>query len=84
MLSYFETVPTKTVIFSERAALMDPPNDVNQRFWDALTPTGHGFVNVSHPEAYGLLPGIPTHSGVERYSVAMFHQLHCLVRCPTR
>lgn len=63
---------------------MDPPNDVNQRFWDALTPTGHGFVNVSHPEAYGLLPGIPTHSGVERYSVAMFHQLHCLVRCPTR
>lgn len=58
---------------------MDPPNETNQQFWDALMPVGHGFVNVSNPESYGLLPGIPTESGVDRYSVAMYHQLHCLV-----
>ena len=73
-----------TVIFYKNAALMNPPNDANQRFWDALTPIGNGFVNISHPEAYGLLPGIPTASGVDRYSVAMFHQLHCLVSRRTR
>ena len=78
-----QSVPTTTIIFSKKAALMDPPSDTNQRYWDALTPSGHGFVNVSHPEAYGLLPGIPTISGVDRYSVAMFHQLHCLVICFT-
>ena len=69
-----------TVVFSKQPALMDPPNDENQRFWDDLMPTGHGFVNVSDPESYGLRPGIMTSSGVDRYSVAMFHQLHCLVR----
>lgn len=79
----FQSVPTTTVVFSKKTPLMDPPNDTNQRYWDALTPRGHGFVNVSDPEAYGLLPGIPTDSGVDRYSVAMFHQLHCLVSCST-
>ena len=83
-LSPCETVPRTTVIFSEKTALMDPPNDANQRDWDALMPIGRGFVNVSHPEAFGLLPGITTLSGVDRYSVAMFHQLHCLVSVPTR
>ena len=72
-------MPTTTVVFSKQPALMGAPNDANQRFWDALMPTGHGFVNVSDPESYGLLPGITSSSGVDRYSVAMFHQLHCLV-----
>lgn len=40
---------------------------------------GRGFVLVEHPEAYNLLPGIPTDVGPDRYSVSMFHQLHCLV-----
>ena len=83
-LSSCETVPTTKVIFSKKTALMDPPSDANQRDWDALTPIGRGFFNVSHPEAFDLLPGITTLSGVDRYSVAMFHQLHCLVSVPTR
>ncbi|GAB7354432.1 hypothetical protein MBLNU459_g4921t3 [Dothideomycetes sp. NU459] len=71
-------MPTRAVVFSKKTALMDPPDETNQHVWDAMTPVGHGFVNVSQPEAYGLLPGIPTASGVDRYSVAMYHQLHCL------
>lgn len=58
---------------------MEPPNDESQRSWDALIPIGRGFVNISDAEAYSLMPGISTISGVDRYSVAMFHQLHCLV-----
>lgn len=58
---------------------MEPPNDESQNSWDALIPIGRGFVNISDAKAYGLMPGISTASGVDRYSVAMFHQLHCLV-----
>lgn len=58
---------------------MEPPNDQSKKAWDALIPIGRGFVNISDFEAYGLEPGIPTASGVDRFSVAMFHQLHCLV-----
>jgi hypothetical protein len=78
-----KTVPTKTVVFSRNKALMDKPNARNEILWDSLVPIGHGFVNISNPEAYGLLPGIPTDSGVDRYSVAMYHQLHCLVSSAT-
>ena len=73
-------VAMKTVVFSEIPELMEPPNTGNQKYWDSMVPIGHGFVNISNPEKYHLLPGIPTSSGVDRYSVAMFHQLHCLVR----
>ncbi|KAK8074280.1 hypothetical protein PG994_005179 [Apiospora phragmitis] len=65
-------------IFQAKPALMEAPSEENQRFWDALVPIGRGFVNVSSPEVYRLLRGIPTESGVDRYSVAMYHQLHCL------
>lgn len=59
---------------------MSAPNAENQKFWDSLVPPGHGFVNISDPRKYNLLPGIQTASGIERFSVAMFHQLHCLVQ----
>lgn len=74
-------VPKTTVVFSEKAGLMKPPNDENRKSWDALIPIGRGFVNISDAEAetYDLKPGISTASGVDRYAVAMFHQLHCLV-----
>ncbi|KAK8040013.1 Protein of unknown function DUF3328 [Apiospora rasikravindrae] len=57
---------------------MEAPNEENQRVWDALLPIGRGFVNVSSPETYGLLAGVSTESGVDRYAVSMYHQLHCL------
>jgi hypothetical protein len=75
-----ELVPSKTVIFEEIEPLMSTPNPENQKFWDSLVPPGHGFVNISDPQKYNLRPGIQTASGTDRFSVAMFHQLHCLVR----
>ncbi|KAK8093537.1 hypothetical protein PG997_000222 [Apiospora hydei] len=64
--------------FPTQAGLDGAPSEENQRVWDALVPIGRGFVNVSSPETYGLLRGIPSESGVDRYSMAMYHQLHCL------
>ncbi|PTB78927.1 hypothetical protein M440DRAFT_1327089, partial [Trichoderma longibrachiatum ATCC 18648] len=46
--------------------------------WDNLLPDGHGFVLVEFPEKHGLQPGIPTELGIDRYSINMFHQPHCL------
>ncbi|KAI9146896.1 Oxidase ustYa [Paramyrothecium foliicola] len=46
--------------------------------WDNLMPSGRGFVLVEDPKSYGLGPGIPTDTEVDRYSISMFHQLHCL------
>ncbi|KAK5997736.1 Oxidase ustYa [Cladobotryum mycophilum] len=43
-----------------------------------LTQDGRGFVLVKKPEKYNLGPGIPTEGGPDRYSISMFHQLHCL------
>ncbi|KAI0115753.1 hypothetical protein GGR51DRAFT_361467 [Nemania sp. FL0031] len=57
---------------------MDEPSVENQLLWDSLVPIGRGFVNISNPQDYGLLPGIPTDEGIDRFSVAMYHQLHCL------
>lgn len=57
---------------------MEPPNNESKKSWDAPIPIGRGFVNISDAEVYGLMPGISTASGVDRYAVAMFHQ-HCLV-----
>lgn len=73
------TVPLKTVVFDEIEPLVAVPNPENQKYWDALVPPGHGFVNVTDPQKYNLEPGITTPSGTDRYSIAMFHQLHCLV-----
>lgn len=41
---------------------------------------GKGFILIEDPEEYNLKPGILTKTAVERFSVAMYHELHCLVR----
>jgi len=46
--------------------------------WDSLMPPGRGFVLVEDPSRFDLEPGIPTDLGIDRYSVSVFHQLHCL------
>ncbi|KAF2717512.1 hypothetical protein K431DRAFT_199207, partial [Polychaeton citri CBS 116435] len=51
----------------------------SDKAWEDLIPVGYGFVNISDPGTYNLPPGVPVDSGPDRYSVAMFHQLHCLV-----
>ena len=40
---------------------------------------GKGFVQIVNPEDYKLVPGILTQTGTERFSVALYHQLHCIV-----
>lgn len=69
------------MVFEEIEPLVAVPDPENQKYWDALVPPGHGFVNVTDPQKYNLEPGITTPSGTDRYSIAMFHQLHCLVGC---
>lgn len=45
--------------------------------WDALLPEGRGFVYIHDWEKYELPPGQNTTWGMI-YSVALFHQMHCL------
>jgi hypothetical protein len=73
-------VPLATVVFEEIPELYDPPSRETDAYWDSLVPPGKGFVQIPNPEDYDLKPGILTQTGVERYSVAMYHELHCLVR----
>jgi hypothetical protein len=45
---------------------------------------GQGYVLVPDAaEQYGLLPGIATEGGPDRFAVSMYHQIHCLV-CMTK
>ncbi|PYH83784.1 hypothetical protein BO82DRAFT_352531 [Aspergillus uvarum CBS 121591] len=46
--------------------------------WDALLPPGRGFVLIRDYQKYELTPGLPTGDGYSRFSISMFHQLHCL------
>jgi hypothetical protein len=73
-------VPLETVAFEEIPGLYGPPSPETNSYWDSLVPPGKGFVQIPNPEDYDLKPGIMTQTGVERYSVAMYHELHCLVR----
>ncbi|KAI9833746.1 MAG: hypothetical protein M1819_003479 [Sarea resinae] len=46
--------------------------------WDALLPPGRGFVLIEDHTKFGLSTGLPTGDGDARFSISMFHQLHCL------
>lgn len=78
MLSSSQPVSTRTVVFSEKIELMEPPNDESTKAWDSLIPN-HGFIKIPDGKAYDLMPGISIASGEEVYGASMFHQLHCLV-----
>ncbi|KAL7941847.1 hypothetical protein V8C42DRAFT_333892 [Trichoderma barbatum] len=67
-----------TVVFRQDPIFGAEQSLESDEAWDNLLPDGHGFVLVESPERYGLKQGIPTELGVDRYSVSMFHQLHCL------
>ncbi|GAB7356763.1 hypothetical protein MBLNU459_g7660t1 [Dothideomycetes sp. NU459] len=71
-------VPLGTVVFEEIPELYGPPSRETDAYWDSLVPPGKGFVQIPNPEEYNLKPGILTQTGVERYSVTMYHELHCL------
>ncbi|KAI5927177.1 hypothetical protein F4810DRAFT_433128 [Camillea tinctor] len=69
---------TTPVEFAADPLFMAEPSPESNAAWDSLMPSGRGFVLVENPEDYGLGPGVPTDVGPDRYSISMFHQLHCL------
>ncbi|KGO43450.1 Protein of unknown function DUF3328 [Penicillium expansum] len=71
-------MPLSTVVFEEIPELYEAPSRESDAYWDSLVPPGKGFVQIPNPEDYNLKPGILTQTSVERYSVTMYHELHCL------
>ncbi|KAJ8062727.1 hypothetical protein OCU04_007991 [Sclerotinia nivalis] len=70
--------PFHPVIFEEDEIYAAASSPDTNAAWDNLMPPGRGFVLVENPEKYGLRPGLPSINGPDRYSVSVFHQLHCL------
>ncbi len=55
----------------------------NRDVWERFAPSDLGYVTISNPSQFGLERGWPVKEGLsEAYGIAMFHQLHCLVRSP--
>ncbi|KAI1857176.1 uncharacterized protein JN550_013413 [Neoarthrinium moseri] len=70
---------THSVTFDLQELFAAPPSKDSNAAWDNLIPDGHGYVLVPEAaERYGLAPGIQTDEGIDRYSVTVYHQLHCL------
>ncbi|KAL7809298.1 hypothetical protein V8C26DRAFT_412231 [Trichoderma gracile] len=74
--------PTRQVLFRT-----DPSATVNQQDkdsrnktrenWLSYMPRGNGFIDVNHTDRY-ILPEPISFKGKQAYSIAVFHQLHCL------
>nr|POE74587.1 oxidase ustya [Quercus suber] len=73
------SIPVETVVFEADPVYSERPTDDSDYAWNMLLPPGRGYVFVPDAEARGLAPGQQTSSG-PIYSVAMYHQLHCLAR----
>ncbi|KAH6613572.1 hypothetical protein B0J18DRAFT_469915 [Chaetomium sp. MPI-SDFR-AT-0129] len=46
-------------------------------YWASFMPVGNGFMSVPHDDSHVLPPPMVGEAG-EYYSIAVFHQLHCL------
>ncbi|CAK7237293.1 hypothetical protein SEUCBS140593_009910 [Sporothrix eucalyptigena] len=77
----FGRIPMKQVTFQPDPSFdVDPfgPDELDSP-WTKLPPIGKGHINVHNPASYGLSGGYPLPDGKgEEYTVALFHQLHCL------
>ncbi|UNI23113.1 hypothetical protein JDV02_008951 [Purpureocillium takamizusanense] len=69
--------PKEIRMFELDMTYADPPTPENDKAWNDLLPFGRGYVFVDNAAEYGLEPGIETEYG-EIYSVALYHQMHCL------
>ncbi|KAF2197593.1 hypothetical protein GQ43DRAFT_199641 [Delitschia confertaspora ATCC 74209] len=76
--SFSPQFPRKRVVFARDPIFSEPHSPDGDAAWDSLMPEGRGFVLVENPEKYGYHGGVPTEKGVDRFSVSVFHQLHCL------
>ncbi|KAF2400333.1 hypothetical protein EJ06DRAFT_549053 [Trichodelitschia bisporula] len=70
-IGFRRTMFEKNEIYSSR------PTPETDKAWDDLLPPGRGFVFVSDWKKYDLPAGEETPWGTI-YSVAVFHQMHCL------
>ncbi|GAB7350328.1 hypothetical protein MBLNU459_g0960t1 [Dothideomycetes sp. NU459] len=70
-------MPMNTYTFQRNELFASPPSLESDAAWDSLLPKGRGFVFVEDSQQYGLPSGEKTYVG-EIYSIALFHQLHCL------
>ncbi|OAA57989.1 hypothetical protein SPI_06874 [Niveomyces insectorum RCEF 264] len=77
-------IPKKLVVFSPDDSYdLDPFGpDGLENAWSKLPPVGKGHVKVDDPVAWKLSGGYPLEDEAapkaEEYTIAMFHQLHCL------
>ncbi|KAM7192069.1 protein of unknown function (DUF3328) domain containing protein [Naviculisporaceae sp. PSN 640] len=84
----FPKIPKSMVVFKpDKTYNVDPFGpDSLEGPWNKLSPKGKGHIRVENPSSLGLSGGFPLHndanpdttSKAEEYTIAMFHQLHCL------
>jgi hypothetical protein len=63
--------------FKKNQTFSDRPTPETDKAWDDLLPPGRGFVFVEDWKTYDMPEGEDTPWGMI-YSVALFHQMHCL------
>ncbi|KJX99737.1 hypothetical protein TI39_contig352g00040 [Zymoseptoria brevis] len=81
-IPFLENVPMKPSNFTPDELLGLPALLESNKAWDALIGPSKGYIEIAHPEQYGLPPGVrhPTDPDKSVYGLAMTHQLHCLIR----
>ncbi|KAI9687652.1 MAG: hypothetical protein M1820_010423 [Bogoriella megaspora] len=77
LLSPVPPIPMTTYTFQEDPLYAERPDPSTDQAWNDLLPDGRGFVFIDDYESYSLPPGEETPYGTI-FSVALFHQLHCL------
>ncbi|KAL9095675.1 MAG: hypothetical protein Q9165_002107 [Trypethelium subeluteriae] len=77
LLTPVPPIPMTEYTFREDPVYSARPSDESDKAWNALLPPGRGFVFIEDYEEYKLPPGEETPYGTI-FSVALFHQLHCL------
>jgi len=70
-------ITTEKVSFEKHHIYSQRPNEESDQAWNDLLPEGRGFVYINDYKKYDLPPGQNTTWGM-LYSVAVFHQMHCL------
>jgi len=70
-------LPNVKVTFEKNELYANRPTPESDEAWNNLLPPGRGFVFIDDWKKYDLPPGETTEWGMI-YSVAVFHQMHCL------
>lgn len=70
-------IPMQRTTFEKHPLYSQRPNELSDEAWNKLLPDGRGFVYVPDWKKYDYPAGQETEYGMI-YSVALFHQMHCL------